>query len=59
MLRSEAALSLQRAGFRPQYVAIRAANLTEPAADASDWVVLVAAFLGGTRLIDNLVVDVS
>jgi len=56
VLQSEAALSLQRAGFRPQYVAIRTAELAEPTASASDWVVLVAAFLGNTRLIDNLVV---
>jgi len=53
-LQSEAALTLQRAGFRPQYVAIRAADLAEPRHDASDWVVLVAAVLGATRLIDNL-----
>ncbi|MDP3858065.1 MAG: pantoate--beta-alanine ligase [Stagnimonas sp.] len=56
VLQSEAALTLQRAGFRPQYVAIRSAELLEPAASATDWVVLVAAFLGTTRLIDNLVV---
>ena len=56
VLQSEAALTLQRAGFRPQYVAIRSADLLEPTASASDWVVLVAAFLGATRLIDNLVV---
>lgn len=55
-LQSEAASTLQRAGFRPQYVAIRAPDLTEPAAGSDGWVVLVAAFLGGTRLIDNRVV---
>lgn len=56
ILQSEAALSLQRAGFRPQYVAIRATDLGNPTASAKEWVVLVAAFLGTTRLIDNLVV---
>lgn len=55
-LQSEAALSLQRAGFRPQYVAIRAVDLAAPSAETGAWVVLVAAFLGSTRLIDNLVV---
>ena len=55
-LQSEAASTLQRDGFRPQYVAIRALDLTEPAAGSDGWVVLVAAFLGGTRLIDNRVV---
>lgn len=56
VLQSEAALSLQRAGFRPQYVAIRAADLADPLPSTANWVVLVAAYLGGTRLIDNLVV---
>ena len=53
-LQSEAASTLQRAGFRPQYVAIRTPDLGEPSADGGSWVVLVAAFLGGTRLIDNI-----
>jgi len=56
-LQSEAALSLQRAGFRPQYVAIRATDLAAPRPEASDWVVLAAAILGSTRLIDNLLVS--
>lgn len=55
-LQSEAASTLQRAGFRPQYVAIRAPDLGDPEPDGRSWVVLVAAFLGTTRLIDNLVV---
>jgi pantoate--beta-alanine ligase len=44
---------LSAAGFRPQYVEIRAPDLAIPAQDAAEWVVLVAAFLGRTRLIDN------
>lgn len=47
---------LVRAGFVPDYVAIRGAeNLAEPAQDEHQpLVALVAARLGGTRLIDNL-----
>jgi pantoate--beta-alanine ligase len=46
--------ALQAAGFRPQYLEVRAPDLSPPAADAASWVVLVAAYLGSTRLIDNL-----
>lgn len=55
-LQSEAASSLQRAGFRPQYVAIRRPDLQLPTEADAAWVLLVAAYLGRTRLIDNLVV---
>lgn len=58
-LQSEAALTLQRAGFRPQYVSIRATDLAAPRPEASDWVVLAAAILGSTRLIDNLMVSAA
>lgn len=44
---------LAAAGFRSQYFEIRAPDLSRPAPDAGEWVVLVAAFLGRTRLIDN------
>jgi len=44
---------LAAAGFRPQYVEIRAPDLSDPRPDAGEWVVLAAAFLGRTRLIDN------
>lgn len=55
-LQSEAAGSLQRAGFRPQYVAIRRPDLQLPTETDAAWVLLVAAYLGRTRLIDNLTV---
>lgn len=46
---------LSLAGFQPDYVAIRDARDLEPAAYATDFiVVLVAAWLGKARLIDNL-----
>jgi pantoate--beta-alanine ligase len=50
---------LIRAGFAPDYVVIRCAeNLTEPSGQAGQRLVaLVAARLGSTRLIDNLLLD--
>lgn len=46
---------LERAGFRPDYLEIREAITLRPAAPGDqDLVVLGAAFLGKTRLIDNL-----
>jgi pantoate--beta-alanine ligase len=54
-----AAARLARAGFVPDYVAIRrAGDLAEPAEGERDGLVaLVAARLGRTRLIDNLLFD--
>lgn len=54
-LEKAAALNLQRHGWQVDYVAIRAAsNLQAASADDTDLVVLAAAKLGTTRLIDNL-----
>jgi pantoate--beta-alanine ligase len=53
-LEAEAAQRLTHAGFRPQYVAVRAKSLAEPDATTREFVVLAAAYLGETRLIDNL-----
>lgn len=41
-------------GFEPQYVAIRTPDLQSPANENNNLVILAAAFLGKTRLIDNL-----
>jgi pantoate--beta-alanine ligase len=52
-----AAQRLQRAGFAPDYCAIRVADTLQPAArdvPAAQLIALIAARLGGTRLIDNL-----
>ena len=46
-------------GFKPDYVSIRRAeNLGEPDRDTDELVVLAAAHLGQSRLIDNLVVHI-
>ena len=49
---------LAAAGLQPEYVAVRRYDdFGEPAVDDARLVVLAAAFLGSTRLIDNVVVD--
>lgn len=49
---------LTEAGFRPDYVEIRRADtLAEPDTETTRLVILIAAYLGKTRLIDNQVVD--
>ncbi|MCY1465152.1 Pantothenate synthetase [compost metagenome] len=46
---------LEAAGLRPDYLEIRHAQNLRPATpEDRDLVILVAAFLGTTRLIDNL-----
>ena len=51
---AEQAAALSMAGFQPQYLEVRTPSLMPPDAGDRDYVVLVAAVLGGTRLIDNL-----
>ncbi|HVC37976.1 MAG TPA: pantoate--beta-alanine ligase [Gammaproteobacteria bacterium] len=54
-LESEAVRKLSTAGMRPDYVAIRAARtLATPDDVTVNFVVLAAAWLGKTRLIDNI-----
>ncbi len=54
-LEEKAKLELEKAGFNPDYYTIRSAvDLSEPTDKMSDLVVLVAAYLGKARLIDNL-----
>ncbi len=45
---------LEAAGFRPQYLEVRAPDLAVPGPEARSLVLLAAAYLGKTRLIDNL-----
>lgn len=54
-LEAKAVAGLRSAGWQPDYVAIRAQSNLQPPADATaPLVVLAAARLGSTRLIDNL-----
>lgn len=49
---------LTKAGFQPDYIAIRNAKDLEPASYSTDFIViLVAAWLGKARLIDNLLLQ--
>ena len=51
---------LEAAGLRPDYLEIRHAKTLRPAlSEDRDLVILVAAFLGTTRLIDNLHLDID
>lgn len=57
-LEQQACERLILAGFRPDYVSIRrAADLANPEEENISLVVLGAAFLGTTRLIDNLLIN--
>lgn len=56
----QAAQTLETQGFRPDYVEIRNAETLQPASpDDTQLVILIAAFLGNARLIDNLVVALN
>lgn len=50
----EAGAALREAGFVPDYAVVRRPDLTEPEGTEGDFVALIAARLGKTRLIDNL-----
>lgn len=59
-LEAAAVARLERAGFRPDYVSVRrAADLGLPQAGERRLVVLAAARLGKTRLIDNLLIELD
>lgn len=51
--------TLEAAGWKVDYVAIRRPDLSHPDADSRQFVVLAAAHLGKTRLVDNLEVGLS
>ena len=58
ILEQQAVASLNQAGFRAEYVAVRRAADLQPAApDDTALVILLAAWLGQTRLIDNLILN--
>lgn len=57
-LELEAMQVLKQQGFEPEYVSVRAySDLQAATEQTSGKVVLAAAWLGGVRLIDNLIVD--
>lgn len=59
-LEAAAMARLEQAGFRPDYVSVRRAqDLALPQAGERQLVALVAARLGKTRLIDNLMIDMK
>lgn len=59
-LADEQAAGLNQAGFKTDYLEVRSATtLLKPGYDEKDLVILVAAFLGKTRLIDNLTVSLT
>jgi pantoate--beta-alanine ligase len=60
VLVAEQVKQLETAGLRPDYLEVRHARTLRPAtAEDRDLVILVAAFLGTTRLIDNLHLDLD
>lgn len=59
-LSQQAAQALAKQGFKPDYVEIRNAQTLQPASPGdTQLVILIAAFLGNARLIDNLVVALN
>lgn len=56
-LSAEGMRVLEHQGFRPQYLAVRSPQLQSPGEGDRAWQVLAAAYLGRTRLIDNLRVE--
>lgn len=59
MLTSAARAHLDKCGFQPDYLEVMTQDLTPPGADDKDLVILVAARLGSTRLIDNVIFSVA
>lgn len=59
-IETRAQLALLEAGMRPDYFSVRAAATLEPAgAEDRDLAILAAAWLGRTRLIDNVTIRIG
>ena len=54
LVEAEARVELLHTGFLPDYFSVRCARTLEPAADEQELAILAAAWLGRTRLIDNV-----
>ena len=54
LVEAEAKVDLLHAGFLPDYFSVRCARTLEPAAAEQELAILAAAWLGRTRLIDNI-----
>jgi pantoate--beta-alanine ligase len=54
LVEAEAKVDLLHAGFLPDYFSVRCARTLEPATAEQDLAILAAAWLGRTRLIDNI-----
>lgn len=52
---NEAHEKLAASGLQPEYIEIRNLDLTPADSETNSWVILIAAKLGTTRLIDNLI----
>ena len=60
LLEARAKLALIEAGMRPDYFSVRCARTLEPASgEDSSLAILAAAYLGRTRLIDNLTLTLA
>lgn len=58
VLEKQAAEQLDQAGFKTDYLSVRrSSDLLEPDENDHELVILAAAYLGNTRLIDNLIVS--
>lgn len=55
-LTHQARAKLAELGFSPEYIEIRALDLSPALATTQEWVILAAARIGKARLIDNLIV---
>lgn len=56
-IQADAMRDLERHGLKPQYVEIRTPDLGLPLPETREWIALVAAYLGSTRLIDNVKIN--
>lgn len=58
-LSAEHVAIIQEKGFESQYLEIRRPDLSRPSEGDREFVILVAAYLGRTRLIDNLHIELT